>query len=149
MKVDEALKDVQRIALDTAPLIYYVENHPTYADLVHPIIERISLGQLDAIGSALLLTELLVHPIRTGDKELAEKYAAILSESGGFRIVSVDRQVARLAADLRVTYNLRTPDALHIACALTSKCDAFLTNDKDFRRISEINVILLDELELE
>lgn len=33
MRIDEALQGVTRLFLDTAPVIYYVEKHPTYLDL--------------------------------------------------------------------------------------------------------------------
>jgi hypothetical protein len=32
VKIADALKGVQRLGVDTAPYIYYVENHATYAD---------------------------------------------------------------------------------------------------------------------
>jgi hypothetical protein len=30
MKIDAALQNVNRLFLDTSPIIYYVEKHPTY-----------------------------------------------------------------------------------------------------------------------
>jgi predicted nucleic acid-binding protein len=53
-----------------------------------------------------------------------------------------------LAAELRARYNLRTPDALHIACAIDTGCDAFLTNDTGIKRVNEIRILVLDDLEL-
>jgi predicted nucleic acid-binding protein len=37
--------------------------------------------------------------------------------------------VSQKAADIRVRYGLKLPDALQIASALVAGCDAFLTND--------------------
>lgn len=42
----------------------------------------------------------------------------------------------------------RSTDALHAATAIAMDCDAFLTNDTDFRRIQDLNVLVLDDLEL-
>ena len=56
--------------------------------------------------------------------------------------------VAYLAADLRARYNLRTPDAIQIATAILTGCDAFLTNDDGLRRVSaEMPVIIMHEID--
>lgn len=91
----------------------------------------------------------MVQPFRSGDGVLAQRYEEILSNSNYFRIEPITTATARYAADLRARYNLRTPDALHIAAAITSGCDAFLTNDTDIKRVLEITVLTLDELELD
>jgi predicted nucleic acid-binding protein len=43
---------------------------------------------------------------------------------------------------------LRTPDALQIATALEAGCEAFLSNDAGLRRVTELRVLILDDLEL-
>jgi predicted nucleic acid-binding protein len=40
----------------------------------------------------------------------------------------------------------KTPDALHVATAILSDCVLFLTNDYAFRRVSKLNVVILDEV---
>ncbi len=64
------------------------------------------------------------------------------------QLLPITTGIAELAADLRARYNLRTPDALHVAAAIDGGCDAFLTNDVDIRHVKEIKVLVLDELEL-
>lgn len=59
----------------------------------------------------------------------------------------VNAIVAEQAAQLRTIYRLRTPDALHVATALVSGCDAFLTNDIKLKRVVEIPVLVFDELD--
>jgi len=54
--------------------------------------------------------------------------------------------IADRAASLRARYRLRTPDAIQIATALQTRVDAFLTNDRDLRRVEEVPVLLIDEL---
>jgi predicted nucleic acid-binding protein len=50
--------------------------------------------------------------------------------------------------ELRARYRLRTPDALHVACAIDMGCEAFLTNDKGIKHVEITRVLVLDELEL-
>jgi predicted nucleic acid-binding protein len=49
------------------------------------------------------------------------------------------------AAELRARYNLTLDDAFQVAVCPVSGCDAFLTNDSELKRVSEINAIVLDE----
>jgi predicted nucleic acid-binding protein len=96
-----------------------------------------------------VLTEILSHLLKKGLVELAHEYEDILLNSTGFHLMPVDVVVARLAADLRARYNLTTPDALHLATAIEAGCEAFLTNDLDLRRVEEIRVPALDDLEVD
>lgn len=41
MKLEDYLIGVKKIFLDTAPVIYYVENHSIYADVVEQVIDRL------------------------------------------------------------------------------------------------------------
>ena len=148
MKIDVALQAVQRLYVDTAPLIYYVEEHPSYIAKMDRIIDLIETTPLTAFSSVLTLTEVLVHPLRTGNKQLAREYRDILVISSTYALVAITTPIADTAADLRARYNLRTPDALHVASAITTGCDAILTNDIDIKRIQELSVLALDELEL-
>ena len=53
--------------------------------------------------------------------------------------------IAINAAQIRARYNLELPDALQIAVALNAKCEAFLTNDLTFKRITELRVLVLND----
>jgi predicted nucleic acid-binding protein len=43
---------------------------------------------------------------------------------------------------------LTLTDALQVAAALNAGCGTFLTNDVTLKRVTELRVLLLDELEL-
>jgi predicted nucleic acid-binding protein len=60
--------------------------------------------------------------------------------------VSIDQDIARQAAQLRAVHNLALADALQIATALNQGCQMFLTNDKQLARVTEIRVVVLEEL---
>jgi predicted nucleic acid-binding protein len=79
---------------------------------------------------------------------LAREYRDLLVHGRNFTLISIDPQIAESAADLRARYNLRTPDALQVAAALQTGCEAFLTNDKGLQRVTELRVLVLDELTL-
>ena len=41
---------------------------------------------------------------------------------------------------------IRTPDAIQIATAIQNDAEFFLTNDKGFQNISNLNILILDEI---
>ena len=60
-------------------------------------------------------------------------------------IVHLDARVARIGAELRAMYGLRTPDALQIAACLAHGAEAFVTNDRRLRRVSKMRVMVLED----
>jgi predicted nucleic acid-binding protein len=149
VKISDALEGVQRLYTETAPLIYYVEENPSYVAKMDAIIEAIEDRPIEAVSSVITLTEVLTRPVKLGNTRLEREYRDILLHSGGFRLLTITARIAESAAALRARYNLRTPDALHVAAAIDVRCDAFLTNDTGIKRVTEIAVLVLDELELD
>jgi predicted nucleic acid-binding protein len=148
MKLDDALNGVRSLAFDTAPLIYFVERNPTYLDVMRTIVQLVDSGRLAGFSSVVTLTEVLTYPKRVGNKEIENEYRSLLIRSRNFVLIGIDPTIAESAADLRVRYRLRTPDALQIAAALEAGCQGFLTNDRSLKRVDEIRVLLLEELDL-
>lgn len=147
-KLNDALQGVSKLGLDTSPLIYFVERHPTYLSQMREIISRIDAGAFMGYSSVITLTEVLTQPLRLANGSLVSEYRMLLRQGRNFTLVSVDASVCETAAELRARYNLRTPDALQVASALSMGCEALLTNDTGIRRVTELHVLLLDDLEL-
>jgi predicted nucleic acid-binding protein len=147
MKLAEALDGVTALGIDTAPLIYFVEGHATFLELMRVVIQRIDAGQITGYSSVVTLTEVLTQPLRQGNPTLEVEYRTLLLNSRNFILLAITAEIAELAAELRARHNLRTPDALQIAAALYSGCQAFLTNDQELARVSDLRIIVLGELE--
>lgn len=91
------------------------------------------------------MLEVLVVPHRMGDVPLATRYAELLSKSRGIRLVEVDDAQQRAAAQLSARHNLRTPDALQLAAALTTLCSTFVTNDRHFPSEPEMRIVRITD----
>jgi len=148
MKIDDALVGVTLLGIDTSPFIYFVERHPNYVDRVREIIRRIDGGIIRGVSSVVTLTEVLTHPKRQGQTQIETNYRDLLCHGRNFSLLPIDVATADQAADLRARYNLRTPDALQLAAALSVGSQAFLTNDTALQRVTELQVLVLDDLEL-
>lgn len=148
MRLDDALRGVTYLGLDTAPLIYLIEAHPTYRLLVRDVARRISEGHFVGITSVVTIGEVLVQPFAHGDLGLQQRYREALLDGAGIRTLPVDAPLAERAAALRARYRMRLPDAIQVATAIDRGCEAFLTNDRRLARVTEIRVLVLDDLEL-
>ena len=66
------------IGLDTAPLIYFIEEHPTYLETILHLFEAVERGEVTAVTSTVTLLEVLVHPFRNHNDARAAEYRDIL-----------------------------------------------------------------------
>jgi predicted nucleic acid-binding protein len=129
------------VGLDTAPLIYFIEQSPGRIEKLRPFFAAAGREHLRLTTSVVTLLEVLVQPLRN-----ARAYRDILLRSPALRTIPIDRGAAEEAARLRAAYNLRTPDAIQVATAIQSGASHFLTNDAALARISGISVLVLDAL---
>lgn len=144
--IEQRLVGHQIVGLDTAVLIYHLEAHPTYLPLTQIVLQLIQAGQYTAVISTLALMELTVHPWRQQRGDIARQYEALLVHFPHLLVVDVTRDVARRAAQLRATYNLRPADALQVATAVTQQATAWVSNDKKLKRLApDLDVIILDD----
>jgi predicted nucleic acid-binding protein len=144
----EALGDAV-IATDTAPFIYYLEEHPVYLPLLDPLFDAIEAGAVQAITSTVTLLEVLVAPHRDGNDDLVDRYRRMLLDTRGVDVRPVSEQVAETAARLRGDYTVRTPDAIQLATAICGQASIFLTNDRRLPSLPDIEVFLVDDLLIE
>jgi len=134
------------VGLDTAPLIFYIEDHPIYADLLAPLFEAVKSGETRLVTSTVTLLEVLVHPLKHGDERLAHAYNAILLSSPNIFTVPVTPATAQTAAELRAVSKLKTPDAIHLATAINHRADAFLSGDRDFGEFNLLRILKIRDL---
>ncbi len=134
------------VAIDTAPFIYFIENHPILNQLVAPFFAGLDRGDFRAVTSTITLTEVMVHPLRQGNHGLATRYFHILTTSRNLVVLPVSDAIASEAAGLRARLGFKTPDAIQIATDLIASASSFLTNDAGLVSIPGISSIVLDRI---
>ena len=130
------------IGLDTAPLIYLIEERPICLPALQAFFGALSRGEFTVVTSALTLTEVLVHPFRQKNYGLAEEYRRILLHASHIETLPVSGAIAEEAA----RHNFRTPDAIQLATAIVSGASAFLTNDARLAELRTPKVLVLNNL---
>jgi hypothetical protein len=106
------------------PGVYLIEEHARWGAPVADAMRR--AGQARFAISPLVKCECLVEPIKRGDPVLERAYTDLF---GVFVSLAMPEPVYLQAALLRARFALRTPDALHLACAQHHRCEALWTND--------------------
>ena len=149
MTITETLRNTQRLFLDTAPVIYFVENSPVYRARVQPVFDLLDSGSLAVVTSPVTLAECLVHPYRLQQDETIVAFRELIVSGANVTFVLTDPSIAERASQLRAEHNLTLPDALPAATAIAAGCDAILTNDPILKRVTELNVLVLDDWGIE
>jgi predicted nucleic acid-binding protein len=120
------------IYLDSCLLIYFVEERSTLDKAVASSMAE-SGGRHFAI-SPLVKCECLVGPLRRRDRLLEQLYREVFLQ---FESLDLPEAVYLRAAELRARAKLKTPDALHLACAQHHRCEALWTNDDRLNEASQ------------
>ncbi len=136
----------QKVFIDTAPLIYWFEDHPVYVKKMAGFFDEITKKHIPLITSMITYIEVLTQPARLGADDLADKYRDYFLNSEQLNIYPLDMLVADAAVNLRATYALRTPDAIQLATAQVCGCNCILSNDRKWRRTKSLRILLVDEL---
>ena len=139
------IRNHRRIALDTCIFIYQWEANPHYSAFTDWIFSSLEQDDFVAVTSTITMTELLVHPYRDHDLERVNVLVGLLSSYPNLEWRPGTLEIAVLAAEIRAHHRLPTPDALQAATALNANAKALLTNDPIFKRVAELDVLLLDD----
>jgi len=110
-----------RIFLDACIVIDLVEGKPEQQDKLKPLI-----AGKQVFGSELVRMESRLQALRDEREGLLTIYDSYFERC---EMIPFDRPLFDLASRLRIDHRIKTPDALHLAAALTGECEQFWTND--------------------
>lgn len=129
------------ITVDSAPIIYFLQDHPTFAPRFSPLFDAASDGRITLAISTITVAEIMAGPLAAGNDILAGQYREVLCRSPGWQSIAVDEQVAAEAARLRARYRLRLPDAIQVATAIATRSWALATHDSALAKVKDIRVL--------
>lgn len=130
---------------DTSALIYLIEGKEPLATRIRKELAALAKKhpKLGAAVSRLTWLESRVGPMKSGDHELLAAFDSFFARPD-LAWVELSKEVVELAAVIRVSHGLRTPDALQAACCLQlGPQHVFLSGDRAFRRVDRLNFRLL------
>ena len=141
------MTEFNKVFLDTAPLIYFLDEDSRYGDKMRRILESIiDTGKI--ITSVITCDEYLVYPYRMKNQDKIDVFFEFTHDCG-IDLIPISVAIAMKAASIRAKNEYFKPmDALQLAVAVESGCDIFLTNDRQLRQFDEITCITVEEWEL-
>ena len=126
------------VLVDTAPWIYLLEDHPQFAPLFLGLFEAAESGQIQLALTTITLAEVLTGPLKHKQTALAKRYEIALNK---YQVLPLSATIASLAAQLRIQYRLKLPDAVQLASALDIGAAALVTHDRDFSKVKGLMVL--------
>ena len=145
LKFRRSIEKHRVVGLDTAPLIYFIEDVTPYADLLNPVFERLESHTLDAVTSTISLAEILTKPFLDKNFTLVDEIKFTIRTFSTLSMVAIDEKLAEAAALIRARHAIRLPDALQIAAAIQGEATLFITNDKRLKKVDGVEVLVLSD----
>jgi predicted nucleic acid-binding protein len=134
------------VFLDTSPIIYLIENNPSFYSKISSYLADSIKKDIPILTSVISIAEFGVRPKRINNLELITEMEQMLSVLQ-VKVLDINIEIAEISSSLRAKYqSLKSFDALQLASALSVDCNSFVTNDKKLKMVTEINILLIDEL---
>jgi predicted nucleic acid-binding protein len=145
LKFRRSIEKHRVVGLDTAPLIYFIEDVTPYADLLNPVFDRLESHALGAVTSTITLAEILTKPLVDKHFTLVDEIKFTIRAFSTLSMVAIDEKLAEAAALIRARYAIRLPDALQIAAAIQGEATLFITNDRRLKKVDGVEVLVLSD----
>src|SRR6202049_2506016 len=97
------------VLVDSAPIIYFLEEHPKFGPRFKPLFEAHGAGRLRFAVTTITIAEVLTGALRASHDALARRYRAILES---WQPIALDVDIAESAARLRTSLRLKLADAV-------------------------------------
>jgi len=119
---------MSRIYWDTMLFVYWLEDHPVYAERMRHILSKMEERDDQLCTSSFGAGEVLVGPYKMNAVPAVKKIREFF-ESSFVQIIPYTLQTADRYAQIRANHGVSPADAIHLACAAQAGTDLFLTND--------------------
>lgn len=138
------LSQVNKIGLDVNIILYYLHQDKSFGKQSLRLLT--TTKNKTKVISTLVYTEAFVYVFAEDNQILMKEQLKALESIPRLQIIAPSRQICLTASQLRAAYRLKTPDAIHIATAIDSGCDVFITNDDHLKKVAEIKILTLRDL---
>ncbi len=135
-----------KLALDTSVFVYHLEDRPKYFPFTERIFAWLEIPGHLAVTSTITMIELLVKPYRENDQRRVDNCFSLFSRFPNLEWVAPNLDISDAAAHIRAVWRLKTPDAIEAATAIYCGIPGFLCNDPAYRRVSNLDPLMLDDL---
>jgi predicted nucleic acid-binding protein len=134
----DGLPEQALLLIDSAPVIYFLEGHPTLGPYFAPLFDAHAASRVRFAVTTVAVCEVLTGPLRSNNDAIVRRYRAVFDS---WQVVDLDADIAESAARLRASLRLKLADAIQAASALAINAAALVTRDRDFSRVRSLRII--------
>ncbi|MEN8253465.1 MAG: type II toxin-antitoxin system VapC family toxin [Patescibacteria group bacterium] len=134
---------MKKIFLDSNIFIYFFEGNKKYKAKLEKLFHNALEKKIKLTCSVIVWSEILHLPFKKSREDLLAKYSNLDNKPFAIDFIPVNRKIAIDAARIRAFYSVKTPDAIHLATALSENIDEFWTNDKRLNKFKELKITTL------
>jgi predicted nucleic acid-binding protein len=128
-----------KVVLDTKPLIKLFAKEEGW-ETVQKILSEVEDDEIEATISVVTLTEIYYKYLQEKTPDLARTRTEQLRYAVYLKKLEIDEEVAVKAGEFKGKYNVSIADAF-IAAAAYFEGSTIISDDADFKRISEIKAL--------
>jgi PIN domain nuclease of toxin-antitoxin system len=144
--MNKALEKSRVLFLDTGAVVRLLQMHPDYYPVVSSVLDFAYENNLTVLVSNVTLFEISKKAFAAGEGLLSRQYREFFEHSRNVKACEVTGEIAVKAAELAAK-NLSTEESMRLATAYVCGADCILTDCTAFRDMTDIPVVLLDEVE--
>jgi predicted nucleic acid-binding protein len=133
---------MMRYYIDTMILIYFLEQTGHFHTRAASRLAILLAAGDEMAVSDLVRMECRVGPLRSGNRSTLGIFDVFFARPD-IQIIPATPAVFDQAAQIRASYGFKTPDSIHLAAAVESGCDRFLTHDARLSRFTGITVEIM------
>ena len=142
------LQENDLVFVDTSPFIYFLERHPDFFQYMESLFNQVYEKNVFVITSVVTLIEICTLPAKLNNQALVAQYRDYFTKSKNIVLSPVDLAVAEQAIALRAKYQLKTPDAILLGTAGACKVSYIVTNDRQWKQLTNQTVLTVEEIGL-
>ena len=133
------------IALDSNIFIRALDDPGPLGKKAVQLLEDIKQTTPRVLVSVMVLEEFFVKVYKQRREKDLDVILDFILMGGLIQLVDINKKTALLAAKIRADYNIKAPDALHLASAIEAGADTFITTDKKLpRKVGKLTIKVLD-----
>ena len=137
--------------LDSGPLVRLLQMHPDFYPAVSGVLDMVYEKNIQVLVSSVTLFEISRKAFVSGEGVLARQYREFFEHSANVKVCPVDAEISVKAAELyaasqKTNHKITEAESLRLATAFVNGADCLLTECANFRNLSDVLVVTLDEI---
>ena len=144
--MNRSLEKSRVLFLDTGTIVSLLQMNPDYYPVVSSVLDYAYENNVTLLVSSVTLFEISRRAYAANEGVLARQYREFFEHSRNVKSCEVTGEIAAKAAELAAK-GLSTEESLRLATAFVCGADCILSDSPRFRDMTDIPVVMLDEVE--